>query len=277
MQIRVPPGRFAAGNCIDLAPPPSPPHVTDKSPPAKTVRSGGWTKEEVTMENARRIGTRRAGIAAAALLTSALVLTVVATGPATAEPTATASASVTKQVKNLKRLVVQLRQDVESLRGQGGDVAPRGPAGGDLAGTYPNPLIGPNAVAGEQITDGSVGEADLATASVSTDEIGTDQVRTADIIQDSVGTSELKGVTYAVSTAGTFISPGNAGSATVSCPGGGMVLAGGFGWRDNESNSMIASAPRESDPARTWDVTGFVPSGAGSDNQLYAWATCLLG
>jgi hypothetical protein len=108
---------------------------------------------------------------------------------------------------------------------------------------------------------------------VGSPEIQDSTVEAADLNELSVGSLELKGETAVVSPAGTGLNNNTPGDATVTRPQGEQLLNGGYAWAQDEANSIIASAPGEVAPNKTWVVRG-MPTG-GSSTTLFAWASCL--
>ena len=107
----------------------------------------------------RLLGTRlMLGVAVLCVI----VVPIAAAGAASEADDPIAQASVSKKVKKLSKKVKRLRKQVGELAGeQGSPRPPTGPAGGDLAGSYPDPSIEAGAVNSAKVADGSLGGADI--------------------------------------------------------------------------------------------------------------------
>jgi hypothetical protein len=234
---------------------------------------------------ARRHSTAVAYLALFAALDSSAYAAVTVTGKNIKDGTITG-----RDVKNRSLGTNKLSTNaVSSLTGQRGPAGPEGPpgpasgpAGGDLTGNYPNPLIGPSAVGTAEIADNAVGTAKIADSAItgskipnrtiSQSHIGASSVGSTELQINSVGDSELKDVIAVVGSGKTVIA-GTPRTAEVRCPESHpRLIAGGYAWQDDEPNSIIYSAPHEPLPHRIWLVRGMVDAGS---NTLYAWATCL--
>ena len=204
-------------------------------------------------------------------------------------------AVTTKDVRNDSLRGIDVRDD--SLTGADVDestlegVTPAGPAGGDLTGEFPNPVLGPNSVGTGEIADNGVTNTDIAQGAVTGVKLGLSSVDSSKIQDGSVGSPEIAdaavGVTElandtvgagafkgmnTVTSEGVTVTAGTPKSVSVSCPGDRQIVSGGYAWLEDEANSIIGSSPSDTSPNSTWDVRGMVDAGS---NRLYAWALCI--
>jgi hypothetical protein len=186
-------------------------------------------------------------LAAAAGLALIVVPVALAAGSGTPSDPQAAASGVQKKVKKLAKKVKTLQEQVAALQGeQGGGRPPSGGAGGDLAGSYPNPEIAANVIGGtelqndsvsepkiaadavgsSEIDSGAVGSPEIATDAVGFSEIAADAVGARQIVRNAVGAQEL--LVFLTVQARTVVQPsGGVGEATATCPTGARVITGG--------------------------------------------------
>jgi hypothetical protein len=164
------------------------------------------------------------------------------------------SVSAVKVGKSCKHAITTLvvnQQGVAGTNGTNGTNGAQGPAGpstgpagGDLTGNYPNPLIGPEKVTATTLANESVTTSKLAKASVRAADLGT---------ITEVSASEP-------------IASGTFAAVSVNCPAGTVLISGGFqpaNFGVNATSSLRAG--------NGWEYQADNQSGGDSTLQVFAY------